>query len=177
MSDFWANLSANLIGTFTGAGLALLSSWWLGRRATRRREVRSVQGAIDRLARSRAFTHSLIEQKKRLSPDELEDMKRSTASVLATRERLTRVIENLLIDNEAIPFLEEMHGACAVYLRTVETEPSDYVRALVDLRSILTLLVQRLCQVDRRLRFAGPGELAFPQTELGDPRNGSDSLT
>jgi hypothetical protein len=160
MTGFWADVAANLIGTFVGAGLALLSSWEVNRRAVRRKSSRSLQSVIDRLSRSRAFTHLPIETNN-LTADVREDRERCTVSILNTREHIARVTSELSDWEPAEAVLEDMHGACALYLRSVENYPQGYVAALVDLREVLWALERKLGAIDPRLKLKRPGENAF----------------
>lgn len=154
-------MSSNLVGTFAGAGLALLSSWGLTRASTRRTEHRLVQSVIDRLARSRALTHQPVDQRGPLNTAQQEDLRRSTESILATRQYIERVLADLAVGSHATPFLEDVYGACAIYLRRVETEPETYATALADLAARLAGSVRDLCRTDRRLVDRRPGETAF----------------
>ena len=166
--SFWSDVVANLIGTFAGAGLALLSSWGLSRGARRRTEQRLVQSVVDRLARSRALTHQATDRTGELSPAERDDLRRSTDSILATREYVARVLADLGPRSRAAPLLEEVHGACAGYLRSVETVPEGYATALADLAGHLARTVGELSRADPRLTARRPGETAF----LGHPPKG-----
>jgi hypothetical protein len=172
MSGFWGNVIANLIGTFAGAGLALLSSWAITRRVARSNEAKLLQGTIDRLGRSRVFTHMDIEHSGAISPEEEEDLRRSTESVLASRDYISRVITDLGIANPAVPILEEMHVACALYVRSIEEYPTEYVRALVDLRGVLLELERDLCRINTHLRLREPGEIAFRASDQPDSAQG-----
>jgi hypothetical protein len=161
MTEFWSDAAANLVGTFAGAGLALMSSWLFARNAGRKNEVRLLQSIIDRLSRSRVFTHESNTISGSLSPDHWDDLRRSTASILASRDYIGYVMSNLEPTSQAASLLEDMLGACALYLRSVESDPTTYARASVDLREYLHRAVQGLCAQNSGLRSREPGETAF----------------
>jgi hypothetical protein len=163
LSGFWADVVANLIGTFAGAGLALLSSWVLSMRVARRRETRLLQSIIDRLARSRVFTHTDVgDHVGALSAGQVEDSRRSTESILASREHIGLAMSEFGADSDVRQALEDMYGACALYLHSVENDPNGYVRAICDLREVLGGMERELHQLRPRLRLKMPGESAFP---------------
>jgi hypothetical protein len=49
MSAFWESVAANIVGTFVGAGLALLTSYLVVRHGETRNDLRLLQALIDRM--------------------------------------------------------------------------------------------------------------------------------
>ncbi len=132
-------------------------------RAARRRETRLLQSVIDRLARSRVFTHTDAgDHVGALSTGQVEDSRRSTESILASREHIALAMSELGADSGVRQILEDMYGACALFLRSVEDHPNGYVRAICDLREVLWGMERELHQLRPRLRLRMPGESAFP---------------
>lgn len=144
MDGFWESVASNVIGTFVGAGLALLTSYLVVRRGESRNDVRLIQGLVDRLYRSRALRPGRAPGDW-ASPATQEDQKRGTKSVLATRNRIASVSDDLSGHSQAFDELDAMHVACLRYLNAVEEDPSRYVEALMELRAELEPLVERLC--------------------------------
>jgi hypothetical protein len=167
--QFASDVAANLIGTFAGAVLALLSAWGLSRSAARRNEARLVQSAIDRLSRSRVFTHTGQDRGPELSAAERDDLRRSTESVLASREYIARVIADLGLASRSVATLEEMHAACSRCLRAIEDNPAAYDREMVQLRDDLGGHAERMCRDNPRLTLRLPGETAFPRPASKQP--------
>lgn len=162
MSDFWSNLAANLVGTFVGAGLALISSHIATRNAARRAEAKRAQGIVDHISRARTFARTDYERSGPLSQAELDDLNRSTASILTIREHISRTLVEMRPVNPMIPILEDMFGACSLYLRSIEDDPSCYVRAIIDLRDALWQLETQIPQVNKSIVLWRPGQRAFP---------------
>ena len=171
MSGFWSNVWANLIGTFAGAGLALLSSWLLQRSAERRGQRKLVQAVVDRIGRSRVFARNEREHAGPLSQDERSDLSRSIASILTTRELMSRVLAELGASHRLAPVLEQMTAACALYLRSTEEDADAYIEATLQLREVLTSLVYELVELDSKLTRRGPGEMAFTGRATSTPHD------
>lgn len=162
ISAFWSNVLANLIGTFVGAGLALLTNRMVMRNAARERELRLLQSIVDRLSRSRALTRpcDFPRRTSSLTDFEVVDRDRCTLSVLGSRDRVARVIDELSSDSQALGPLNEMHAAFLDYLNHVEQHPEDYERALGLLGQRLSQEEQALARVYPDLALRAPGELA-----------------
>ena len=86
MTAFWESVASNIIGTFVGAGLALLTSFFIVRHGETRNDLRLLQGLIDRLYRSRALRPNQVTLPFD-SPEVRENERRCAKSVLATRDR------------------------------------------------------------------------------------------
>jgi hypothetical protein len=149
MSPFWEGVASNVIGTFVGAGLALLTSFFVVRYGETRDDLRLLQGLIDRLYRSRALRANQVEvpfdSPEFNSPWARENERRSTKSVLATRDRIAFTSDELSGHSDAFDELDRMHLACLRYLNDVQDDPSRYITGLMTLRAELEPEVQRLC--------------------------------
>ncbi len=165
--DFWLGLVSNIIGTFVGAGLALLTTFWVVRSGEKKNDVRLIQAVVDRLYRSRALRPGRVPGDYSLESVR-EDQRRGTKSVLATRDRIALTSDELSTHSNAFDELDAMHLACLRYLNAVEDDPSRYVEALMELRAELEPWLRRLCEVtkgvvwreigtaDLRTRVPGP---------------------
>ncbi len=169
MNEFWLGVGSNIIGTFVGAGLALLTSFLVVRRGERKNDVRLIQAVVDRLYRSRALRPGRVPGDYSLAAVQ-EDQKRGTKSVLATRNRIALTSDELSTHSHAFDELDAMHLACLRYLNAIEEDPSHYVESLMELRSELEPWLRRLCDqtpgvqwreigtADLRSRVAAPKE-------------------
>lgn len=152
MDGFWSNALANLIGTFVGAGLALLTAFYSSLRDKKERDRRLIQSVIDRLYRSRA-----------LRPDQAgddgdsEDRKFCTDSILATRDRIATVSDDLSVRAMGFRALEAMYVACLRYLSRVRRNPNNYVDELMSLREALVVQIEALCASDKEMHRRLPG--------------------
>ena len=167
MNAFWESVAANVVGTFVGAGLALLTSFLVVRHGETKDDLRLLQALIDRLYRSRALRANQTPAPFD-TPEARENERRSTKSVLATRDRIAVTSDGLSGHSDAFDELDRMHVACLRYLNDVQDEPSRYIQSLEILRSELAPEVERLCSryralhareigaADLRNRVAGP---------------------
>lgn len=156
MDGFWGNTLASLIGTFVGAGLALASTQYWTWRGERMRDRRLLQSVIDRLYRSRA-----------LAPDQTgghgnsdridQDRIRCTRSVIATRNRIATVSDELSGHAKGTAPLNTMYVACLQYLTRADRQPDNYVDALMALRHVLEAQVDVLCSSEKGLHYRDPG--------------------
>lgn len=149
MNAFWSSALANLLGTFVGAGLALLSAWWLARRTTRAREHQRLQGLLNHLSRMRALAPSHRRRGEPLSPGWERDKERCGQSVLAARDRVGRVRDDLSIYRKVFPVLDDMYEHCLQYLSAEVHQPEEYQSALMNLR-------QKIVEDLRRLKHEVP---------------------
>jgi hypothetical protein len=152
MNAFWESVASNVIGTFVGAGLALLTSFFVVRHGETRDDLRRLQGLIDRLYRSRALRAHQVELPFD-SPEARENERRSTKSVLATRDRIAFTSDELSGHSDAFDELDRMHVACLRYLNDVQEDPSRYIAGLMTLRGELEPEVERLCARYRALQY------------------------
>lgn len=144
MDPFWESVAANVIGTFVGAGLALLTSFFVVRHGETKSDLRLLQSLIDRLYRSRALRAGQVENPFD-SPASRENERRSTKSVLATRDRIAHTWDEVSGHSQAFDELDRMHVACLRYLNDVQDDPSRYISSLMMLRGDLEAEVRRLC--------------------------------
>ncbi len=144
MNAFWESVASNVIGTFVGAGLALLTSFFVVRYGETRNDLRLLQGLIDRLYRSRALRPNQVEVQFD-SPEARENQRRSTKSVLATRDRIAFTSDELSGHSDAFDELDRMLVACLRYLNDVQDDPSRYISSLMALRAELEPEVAGLC--------------------------------
>lgn len=144
MGTFWESVAANVLGTFVGAGLALLTSYLVLRHNETRNDLRLLQALIDRLYRSRALRAGQVAVLHGTASDE-DNERRSTKSVLATRDRIAVTSDELSSHSDAFDELDRMHLACLRYLNTVQEDRVGYVGALLRLRSELEPEVLALC--------------------------------
>lgn len=171
MNAFWESVASNVIGTFVGAGLALLTSFFIVRHGETRNDLRLLQGLIDRLYRSRALRPNQVAVPFD-TMEVRENERRCAKSVLATRDRIAFTSDELSGHSDAFDELDRMHVACLRYLNDVEDDPSRYISSLMTLRSELEPEVGALCArygalkfrrigaADLRNRVTVPGELA-----------------
>jgi hypothetical protein len=152
MTAFWESVASNIIGTFVGAGLALLTSFFIVRHGETRNDLRLLQGLIDRLYRSRALRPNQVTLPFD-SPEVRENERRCAKSVLATRDRIAFTSDELSGHSDAFDELDRMHVACLRYLNDVEDDPSRYIGSLMTLRDELEPEVAALCARYGALRF------------------------
>jgi hypothetical protein len=159
MSGFLGNTAANLVGTFVGAGLALLSAWAVARRERARAEVRRLQRLIDRIYRSRALVlvSDYPVQTDILDHLQQDDFRRVTASVLTTRDLIGEIIDFLDPQRPAAAILDDMYAAALKYLNTTEIDSPDYINELMRLREELVDGEQRLHRLHPKLILREPG--------------------
>ena len=168
MNAFWESVASNVIGTFVGAGLALLTSFFVVRHGETQNDLRLLQALIDRLYRSRALRPNQVPGRFDTA-EARENERRSTKSVLATRDRIAVTSDGLSGHSDAFDELDRMHVACLRYLNEVQDDPSQYIQNLMTLRNELEPEVERLCSrygslrareigaADLRNRAADPG--------------------
>jgi hypothetical protein len=158
MSDFLSNTAANLVGTFVGAALALLSAWAVARRERARAEVRRLQRLIDRIYRSRALV-AVSNYPVQVDPlnQQEGDFRRVTASVLTTRDLIGEIMDYLDPQRPAVTILDDMYAAALEYLNTTEIDSRDYINELMRLREELVDGEQRLHRLHPKLILREPG--------------------
>lgn len=157
IASFASDSLANLIGTFVGAVLAILSTWWYDRRSRRTGEIRSIQSVIDRIHRSRALRPGRERRPGPLSEAEYTDFERCCASVLATRDLAAQVKMDISVLVDTIPPLEAVYVDCLDFLDNTEIDPEDFIASLMQLRESLTLDIAELCKIEPRLEDKSPG--------------------
>lgn len=170
MGGFWENVASNVIGTFVGAGLALLTSYLVVRHGEAKNDTRLIQGLVDRLYRSRALRPNRPPVDYEL-PEIREDQRRCTKSVLTTRNRIAFVSDELSTHSQAFDELDRMHVACLRYLNAVDDEPSRYVDALMELRAELQPQLEQLCAATRGVQWReiGTADLRSREPERYPP--------
>lgn len=174
MNAFWESVLANVIGTFVGAGLALLTSYLVVRHEETRNDLRLLQALIDRLYRSRALRAGQVSVPFD-SPDAQENERRSTKSVLMTRDRIAVTSDDLSRHSDAFDELDRMHLACLRYLNDVQDDRSTYIDALMRLRAELEPEVTALCARYPSLQWRdlGAADLRYRTPSAGaSPRPG-----
>jgi hypothetical protein len=164
MSDFWSNTAANLVGTFVGAGLALLTALVVSRRERKLSEIQRLRRLIDRIYYSRAF-RPLMDPPEKVDPLDEVDFKRTTDSVLITRRLIEDAANSVNPKRKSVEFLNSMYVAILYYLNETEEDPSSYQRELMRLRAELKEREQQLTQLYPQLTFKEPGG--------AEPRHGS----
>lgn len=171
MNAFWESVASNVIGTFVGAGLALLTSFFVVRHGETKNDLRLLQALIDRLYRSRALRPSQVPGPFD-TPEARENERRCAKSVLATRDRIAFTSDELSGHSDAFDELDRMHVACLRYLNDVQDDPSRYIESLMTLRSDLTPEVERLCSRYRALQWReiGAADLRNRVVELPQQR-------
>jgi hypothetical protein len=167
MSGFWSNTVSNLVGTFVGAGLALLSAWYVATRDRARSEAQSLQRLVDRIYRSRAYWPVPIGPVRThpLAADEQADFERVTASILITRALIEKAADSLDPKRKSVAILDDIYVAILKYLNATEVNAHDYVNESMRLREELVLGEQRLKQLHPKLilRLPGTAELQIKQ--------------
>jgi septation ring formation regulator EzrA len=159
VADLLSNVVANLVGTFVGAGLALLIAWGVARRERRALEIQRLQRMIDRLYRSRAL-RSIPERPRRsipLNTAEEVDLDRTTASILTTRSLIDEAANTFEAGSKSIPVLEDMYAATLDYLNSIEDDRRDYNNSLMRLRKALIAAEERLLELHPSLTLREPG--------------------
>lgn len=151
MNAFWESVASNVIGTFVGAGLALLTTFFVVRHGETKNDLRLLQALIDRLYRSRALRPNQVPGP--FDAEARENERRSTKSVLATRDRIAVTSDDLSGHSDAFDELDRMHVACLRYLNEVQDDPSRYIQSLMTLRSELAPEVEQLCARYRTLQW------------------------
>jgi hypothetical protein len=152
MGTFWESVASSLIGTFIGAGLALLTSFLVVRHGENRNDARLIQSLVDRLYRTRALRPDRPPADYNL-PEIQEDQKRCTKSVLTTRNRIAFVSDELSTHSQAFDDLDAMHLACLRYLNSIDEDPSRYVQLLLELRAELEPPLKQLCAETRDVHW------------------------
>ncbi len=155
MNAFWESVASNVIGTFIGAGLALFTSFLVIRHSEVQNDLRLLQALIDRLYRSRALRAGQVQGVFDEAAQENE--RRSTKSILATRNRIALTSDELSSHSDAFDELDRMHVACLRYLNQTEDDPSGYITSLMTLRAELAPEVERLCARYKALRWREVG--------------------
>ena len=173
MSAFWEGVASNVIGTFVGAGLALLTSFFVIRHSETRNDLRLLQALIDRLYRSRALRSGQLATPFD-TPETRENERRSTKSVLATRDRIAFTSDGPSGHSDAFDELDRMHLACLRYLNDVQDDPSRYIAGLMTLRSELEPEIAALCMRYPTLHLREIGAADLRGRSAGQPE-ASDS--
>jgi hypothetical protein len=156
MDGFLSNALANLIGTSVGAGLALATALYLSSRDKKIRDRRLIQSVIDRLHRSRALRPNQTGGNGD-SPDVTADREYCAKSILATRDRIATVSDELSVRAMGFGALEKMYVACLRYLSRVRRNPNNYVDELMGLREALVVQINALCKSDKEMHRRLPG--------------------
>lgn len=170
MNDFLLNTGANLVGTFAGAVLAIVTTWWFDKRRRRESQVAHLQRVVDRLHRSRALAPGRGRAPGPLTDVESRDVDRCNLSVLEARERISAASEawrgNVNVSDE----LDAMYVDCLHYLETVETDREGYVTHLRTLREALDSRVTNLAGVLAGIRYREPGTAQLERRDQASTR-------
>jgi hypothetical protein len=161
MSEFISDAAANLVGTFVGAGLALLTAWAVARRQQVASEISKLQRLIDRIYRSRALTKVPYAARRSANLDEYEiaDLRRITGAIFTIRSLIEEAVNTFDSRAAAAPVLDDMYGATLDYLNAVEIDDRDYVNEVMRLREALLEGEMRLKQICPQLVLREPGGL------------------
>lgn len=156
MNGWWLDLSGNLVGTFVGALLALLSAWWLRLRQQRRDDRRLLQNLIDGLHRKRAFRPVDVSGGELLDWDD-EDVQGCIDSVLDARRRIEEAADRLSTSTDVGNALDDMHRECSSWLSRTRRRPGCYVVGLMELRARLLALEGNIVEAVPGLMLREPG--------------------
>lgn len=157
MNDFVQNAGANLVGTFAGAALAIMTTWGLERRNARRNRVKYLQALVDRVYRSRALAPGRARPSGALTAVEDVDFGRCAESVLITRERIRSASDELHQQPEVTRVLDDMYADCLAYLESSELDHAAYLEGLMFLRAELDDALGKLCSLVPSLIYRAPG--------------------
>jgi hypothetical protein len=160
--DFLVDASANLLGTFVGAGLALLTAALVKRAEQRRSEMSRLQRLIDRIYRSRALTSKPMTA-QRVTPLDAEargHFQRVTSSIFTIRNLIEEAAGTFHPKAAAVPVLDDMYAATLDYLNAIEVDDRDYVNESMRLREALIAGGARLKRLHGSLVVRDPGGIA-----------------
>jgi hypothetical protein len=159
MSDFIGNALANLVGTFVGAVLAILTAWAAARRQQRMSEIGRLQRLIDRIYRSRALTKvpQAVRRSTVLGEYERADLERVTGAVFIIRGLIEEAANTFDSRASAASVLDDMYVATLDYLNAIEVDDRDYVNELMRLREALLGGERRLKRLHPQLVLREPG--------------------
>jgi len=162
MIDFLSNTAANLVGTFVGVGLGLLTARAVQRRAQTRAEVARLQRLIDRMYRSRALALKPAGPPRTtdLDPTERIHHDRVTSAIFGIRDLIETAAGTFDPRAKAVPVLDEMYGAVLTYLNAVEVDRRDYVNESMRLREALRQAAAKLKHLHSSLVLREPGGIA-----------------
>jgi hypothetical protein len=162
MIDFLSNTAANLIGTFVGVGLGLLTARAVTRREQGRAEVARLQRLIDRMYRSRALAPKPFTAPRTTDLDPAEQLHydRVTRAIFGIRDLIEAAANTFDPRAKAAPVLDEMYGAVLVYLNAIEVDHRDYVNESMRLREALAQAAARLKKLHSSLVLREPGGIA-----------------
>jgi len=163
MGDFLLNTSANLVGTFAGAVLAIATTWWFEKRGQRQSQVAHLQRVVDRLHRSRALAPDRSRVEGPLSELEAKDVDRCNLSVLEARARIATASEVLRSNSVVASELDGMYVDCLRYLETVEGDREQYLSHLRMLREGLDRRVAKISRVLPAVDYREPGTAHLQQ--------------
>lgn len=160
--DFLVDASANLLGTFVGAGLALLTAALVKRAEQRRAEMSRLQRLIDRIYRSRALTLKPTTSPRvaELSAEERGHFQRVTSSIFTIRNLVEEAAGTFHPKAPAVPVLDDMYAATLDYLNAIEFDNRDYLNESMRLREALIAGEARLKRLHRSLVVRDPGGIA-----------------
>jgi hypothetical protein len=160
--DFLVDASANLLGTFVGAGLALLTAALVKRAEQRRSELTRLQRLIDRIYRSRALTQKPMTTQRvaQLSTEERGHFQRVTSSIFTIRNLIEEAAGTFHPKATAVPVLDDMYAATLEYLNAIEVDDRDYLNESMRLREALIAGEARLKRLHGSLVLRDPGGIA-----------------
>jgi hypothetical protein len=162
MIDFLSETAANLVGTFVGVGLGLLTARTVTRRERARAETARLQRLIDRMYRSRALAlkPTTPPRTTELDPNELVHYDRVTRAIFGIRDLIEAAANTFDPRAKAVPILDEMYAAVLVYLNAVEVNQRDYLNESMRLREALLAASVKLTKLHRSLVLREPGGIA-----------------
>ena len=165
MDAFWGNLIVTVIGTFLGAGGAVMAAFLLRIGESRRNEIAALAGLIAELNLRRALAPNsgIMDSAHNPRASTTVDMERASHSVIDIRTRISVVRGSLRTKSLAFSPLNDMTRSCNLYLELSSAAPARYASALEALRDSLDNHVGTIAQAFRidasELR---PGLGAFP---------------
>jgi len=162
MIDFLSETAANLVGTFVGVGLGLLTARSVTRRERARAETARLQRLIDRMYRSRALALKPFTPPRTTDLDQNERVHydRVTRAIFGIRDLIEAAANTFDPRAKAVPVLDEMYAAVLVYLNAVEVDQRDYLNESMRLREALLAASVKLTKLHRSLVLKEPGGIA-----------------
>ncbi len=161
-TEFLADAAANLVGTFVGAVLAILSAWAGYRIKQSRDEIRKLQRLIDRMYRSRALRPKPLTSRRYtpLNTEERGHYQTVTSAIFTIRHLIEDAANTFSPKAKATPVLDDMYAAVLEYLNAIEVDDRDYLNESMRLREALVAAQARLKQLHAALVLREPGGIA-----------------
>lgn len=162
-SEFLTEAGANLVGTFVGAVLAIVSAWVGYRIKQSRDEVRKLQRLIDRIYRSRALRPKPVTERRYtpLSAEERVHHQYVTSAIFTIRHLIEEAANTFSPKAKATAVLDDMYAAVLEYLSATEADERNYLNESMRLREALAAAEVRLKAIHRGLVLREPGGIAL----------------